>query len=75
MLRRAGAGIAMLAAIAVWLWALPALLTRDGFFVGDGDACRHAAYRDPVTGQPRPAPSTRIAVREHCMVTAYGGRP
>lgn len=74
-LRRALAGIALLGGVALWLWALPALVMGDGFRPGGGDPCAQASYRDPVTGQSRPAPSARFTVREACTAAASGGRP
>jgi hypothetical protein len=72
-LRRAGIGIALLGAVALWLWALPTLLTRDGF-IPRGDACAPASYRDPVTGQSRPAPSVRTAASAACPAPPSSGR-
>lgn len=74
-LRRAGAGIALSGAVALWLWALPVLLTRDGFALRGGAACTQASYRDPVTGRDQPAPSTRIARQEPCRLATSGARP
>ncbi|HEY5797181.1 MAG TPA: hypothetical protein VIU82_19405 [Bosea sp. (in: a-proteobacteria)] len=75
-LRRAGAAIALIGAVALWLWALPTLVTHDGFVLRGRDACAQASYRDPVIGQSRPAPSVRIAVKDICPVrsTATGDR-
>lgn len=74
-LRRASAGIALLGAVALWLWALPALMMRDGFVLRGDDSCQHATYRDPVTGRPQPAPSTRIALHEPYPSATCGDRP
>lgn len=50
-LRRVALGVFVFAAIALWLLALPALLTRDGLARQDG-AC--PVWRDPVTGRTVP---------------------
>ncbi len=73
--RRIVAGIALPGGVALWLWALPALATRDGFLPRGGDPCAQARYRDPLTGQSRPAPSARVTLREACTAAASGGRP
>ncbi|HEV7256558.1 MAG TPA: hypothetical protein VGN82_02140 [Bosea sp. (in: a-proteobacteria)] len=72
-LRRTGIAIALLGAVALWLWALPTLLTRDGF-ISRGDACAPASYRDPVTGQSRPAPTIQAAASGTCPAPSRTGR-
>lgn len=69
-LRRAGAAIALIGAVALWLWALPALVTHDGFVLRGRDACALASYRDPVTGQSRPAPSAQVTGKDMCPLRA-----
>ena len=54
---RAAAGAAILLVIALWLWALPALLSRQGFVLRGDEACAQPTWRDPVTGRANPAPS------------------
>jgi hypothetical protein len=56
---RTATGIATLALIALWLWALPALLSRQGFVQRGDEVCAQPGWRDPVTGRPSPAPSHR----------------
>ncbi|WP_210203923.1 hypothetical protein [Bosea sp. 124] len=70
-LMRVCAGIALLGAVGLWLWALPALLRQDGLTPRDGAICRHGGYRDPVTGRPLPPSSARTA----CPAAVPGGRP
>lgn len=74
-LGRAVAGIALLGALTLWLWALPALVMRDGFILRGSDVCAQAAYRDPVIGQSRPAPATHDTVRRLCATSTPGARP
>ena len=74
-LRRVGVGITLSGAVALWLWALPVLLTRDGFVSPGGASCAGASYRDPVTGRDQPAPSTRIARQEPCRLATSEARP
>jgi hypothetical protein len=50
-LRRVARGLVLLAIVALWLLAIPALLTRDGLSRHDG-AC--PTWRDPVTGRTLP---------------------
>lgn len=73
--------LALLGAVLLWLWALPALLMRDGFILSgsDGprgsDACLQSRYRDPVTGRLNLAPSIHHAARTACVTPAPGARP
>ncbi|MDP3255294.1 MAG: hypothetical protein Q8S58_08165 [Bosea sp. (in: a-proteobacteria)] len=73
LLARALAGLVLVGAFALWLWALPSLLARDGFVLRDETACETKAYRDPVTGRFRPAPSPRLATTAHCPAYSDGG--
>lgn len=68
-LRRLAPGLALAAAMALWLLALPALLARDGLSRQDG-VC--PSWRDPVTGRTQP-----LRQRGHgmtCHVDASGAR-
>lgn len=58
---RTAAAAAVLAVLALWLWALPALLARPGFVLRGDEACVQASWRDPVTGRSSPAPARGCA--------------
>jgi hypothetical protein len=73
LLARALAGLVLVGVLALWLWALPSLLARDGFVLRGETACETKAYRDPVTGRFRPAPSPRLATTAHCPARSDGG--
>ena len=73
-LGRTLAGLGLVGALAFWLWALPSLLARDGFVPRGDAACETKAYRDPVTGRWREAPSPRLATSAHCPARSGGGR-
>lgn len=73
LLTRALAGLLLVGALALWLWALPSLLARDGFIQRGETVCETKAYRDPVTGRFRPAPSPRLATNAHCPARSDGG--
>ncbi|OYW65480.1 MAG: hypothetical protein B7Z40_12515 [Bosea sp. 12-68-7] len=71
-LARAVAGLALMAALSLWLWAVPSLLARDGFALRGDAACETKAYRDPVTGRVRPAPSPHRATTGRCPARSDG---
>lgn len=54
---RSAAAAAILGVLALWLWALPTLLSRQGFVQRGDESCAGAAWRDPVTGRSLPAPT------------------
>jgi len=63
---RSASAVAILVVLALWLWALPALLARQGFVLRGDEACAQASWRDPVTGRSMPAPA-------HACVTVPTG--
>lgn len=66
---KAATGFAILLVVALWLLALPALLSRQGFVLRGDEGCAQSSWRDPVTGRTRPAPSHR------CATGRTGSRP
>lgn len=71
-LARALAGLALMGALLLWLWALPSLLALDGFVLRGDAACETKAYRDPGTGRVRPAPSPHRTTTARCPARSDG---
>jgi hypothetical protein len=66
---RAATALAVVVTVSLWLLALPALLSRQGFVLRSDEGCPQSAWRDPVTGRPSPAPTSR------CTTSRMGTSP